>query len=218
MSLARHLQVPVRELPRAWRSPASLYLTLWGLRWCRPGFARTWRSLVHGMSISEAVARVRDAKERAGSFPAVVSWNARWLRSIHNPTGVSKRNVVQRWVERGLFVLLQETHWDDAAADIWASSLTPSKWVWAEATRGPRGGPSGGVAIGVPKGWSVVSSDADKEGAWVMAMVRPAGVGTEVCRVVSLYLAPGRRRADLDRFAAKSRTWDPEVPTVLAGD
>ena len=102
----------------------------------------TWRSLVKEVSASEAASRVGSAKARAESLPAIVSWSSRWLRSLHNPTGVSKRNVIQRWIERGLFVLLQETHWDDSAADVWASSLTPSRWVWSEATRGPRGGPS----------------------------------------------------------------------------
>ena len=108
----------------------------------------TWRQLLqdHDMkSLGQALARAR--QEDTCQF---VSWNARWMRSPYSCIDKEKLHKIKTWLERGLTVLLQETHWTEADAALWKASLQTYHVAHSAAIRGPNGGSSGGVAIITP--------------------------------------------------------------------
>ena len=75
----------------------------------------------------------------------------------HTDRAAAKRAVVVRALQAGHIVLLQETHWTEAAAAQWGG-LFPAVEVRHSAARaGPRGGPQGGVAVLVPRPHRVVA-------------------------------------------------------------
>ena len=53
----------------------------------------------------------------------------------------------------GTIVAVQETHWTEADAAVWGSLFPGSQVFASPATRGPRGGPQGGVALLIPHPW-----------------------------------------------------------------
>ena len=129
------------------RSPAALWsllrqgLPLVGTKWRRLLFRHNWADLLEAL-----------ARRRTASGTRLASWNVRWLVSPHTEQAAAKRAVIRRWLDVGRVVLLQETHWVDADAVVWASLFPAATLCYAPATIGRQGGPSGGVAILFPLG------------------------------------------------------------------
>ena len=152
-SLAKSLGRPRRLIPAPFRSPASLFSMLHGRSPPSRGARQThlsWGDLFDDFSLEGALARVKATARVASGCPPSVCWNGRWLKSIHHPSGVAKRNAIKSWLDGGKVVLLQETHWDTMASSVWAASLAPVRVLWTPAGLGPRGGLSGGTAVLLP--------------------------------------------------------------------
>eukprot|EP00975_Prorocentrum_lima_P009943 2116399-Prorocentrum_lima.AAC.1 len=74
-----------------------------------------------------------------------MTWNVRWLRDPHTVASGAKRAIINRNLQAGNPVLLQETHWDEAQEGILAG-LFPHATVCASSTPGNAHRPLAGVA------------------------------------------------------------------------
>ncbi len=135
------------------RSPTALWRAVHGQR--APPRA-TWAQLCQQVTLPHLVNRVRAHHSEDG--PRLASWNVRWLRDPHSATAARKRDVINRLLASGYIVLLQETHWDPAAAAQWGSSFPACRLFFTPCVPGPRGGPAGGVATIVPPASSATGS------------------------------------------------------------
>eukprot|EP00969_Alexandrium_andersonii_P373024 15483045-Alexandrium_andersonii.AAC.1 len=70
----------------------------------------------------------------------------------------AKRARIMRLLNQGALVGIQETHWTEADAGVWASQFPLAKVVAAPDRPGPAGGAQGGVALVLPRGWEPVRS------------------------------------------------------------
>ena len=128
---------------------------------------------------------------------AFASWNARWLVSPNTTRGARKKAAIERRLLEGRVVALQETHWDEAAVEVWAGLFAQARVAAAPARPGPLGGPQGGVAGIVPFPLVLESSAVLADGCAVEARVwDPAS--RAAFRVRSVYFPPGARREALD--------------------
>ena len=143
----------------AWRSPAALWAATRG--GALP-VGRTWGQLCEGLTLLHA----REAERRgtAGIAMKAASWNVRWMLDSHTTVAAAKRAVILRLLAEGCVVLLQETHWTEAACATWGGCF-PMAEVRASAARpGANGGLCGGVAILVPARYRVVSHQVLSDG------------------------------------------------------
>eukprot|EP00969_Alexandrium_andersonii_P030286 1320903-Alexandrium_andersonii.AAC.1 len=63
----------------------------------------------------------------------------------------AKRARLQRLLNQGAVVGVQETHWSAADAGAWANQFPLAKVVAAPGRLGPAGGVQGGVAVLLPR-------------------------------------------------------------------
>ena len=150
----------------------------------------TWEDLLRGAD----EAGLRAAIARSGAVPGggLASWNVRWIVDPGNDKAALVRAVLDGHVGQGVPVLLQETHWDEAAAAVWGGGVFPHTDLAHSAARpGPHGGPQGGVAVLVPEPLTLRSAAVLVPGCAVAADV--AKPGGDRCTYVSLYLPPGQQ-------------------------
>ena len=108
----------------------------------------------------------------APEVPKLASWNLRWLVDPAAPAAAAKRAVVQNACMGGRVALLQETHWDEATAGVWAGLFPNCQVLSGPARPGPTGGPQGGVAIIVPAGWECTHWEVLVPGCVLQARLR----------------------------------------------
>ena len=109
------------------------------------------------------------------------------------PHITTKRAMLQGLCMEGRITMLQETHWDDTSAAMWAGLCPGCKVLASPARPGPHGGPQGGVAILLPPTWRCLEIKKLVPGCVLQARIRAAASGTEVL-VQSVYLPPTRER------------------------
>ena len=149
-----------------------------------------------------------------GAGSGVFTWNVRWLVDPLAAAASSKRAVVLRAVLRGDVALLQETHWDEQAAAIWASSFPGCTVKASPAILGPDGGRAGGVAVILPPGHVAVETRHLAPGQCLLVHARaPVGVEYRVC---SVYARPADRQPALDALRSLQGGEGPEL--YVGGD
>ena len=175
------------DVPHRFRSPSSLWALLHGGP--MPAMC-TWERLLEGQDFDSLLSALGDAG--GCSSWRLSSWNLRWLVSSHTDKAARKRALLRRWLQSRRVVLLGETHWFDADVATWSSAFPGSRVFAAPAVRGPRGGPSGGVAVILPQGYSLDSWRILVPGYAVEVLAHQQGA--ESTRFVSMYLPDGGQR------------------------
>ncbi len=165
-----------------------------------------------GLTLAHAAAAER--RGASGAAMKAASWNVRWMLDPHTTVAAAKRAVILRLLNEGCVVLLQETHWTEAACATWGGCF-PMAEVRASAARpGANGGLSGGVAILVPARYRVVSEQLLSAGCCIeVACAERTGGATVTYR--STYLPPGSRSIVL---AEIRRCGHPGTDLVVGGD
>ena len=130
------------------------------------------------------------------------------------PTHHGGRSLILRLLAEGCVVLLQETHWSEAACATWGGCF-PKAEVRASAARpGANGGLCGGVAILVPARYRIVSYQVISDGCCIeVVCAERSGGGTVTYR--STYLPPSSRSSVL---AEIRRCGHPCTDLVVGGD
>jgi len=141
------LNLAVPLAPRTMQSPTALWRTLHG---GTPPRGATWAALLTDGDYTALQDPPRHSGQR-GSI-RLASWNARWIVDLSSATVARKRAAVGRQLRAGRVLLIQETHWDGAAAAVWGGGVFPHCRVIASpATAGPGGGPQGGGRHPLPR-------------------------------------------------------------------
>ena len=171
-----------RRITAPCRSATALF-TLLHNRLPPPG--TTWAALLH---VTDAALAPRAALPTA--LPQVASWNLRSLRDPTTHVAAGKRSCLRTWLQKGSVIMLQETHWLESDKATWEADLQGTKVIHSPAVATDRGGTSGGVAIILPAGSTLVSSRTLVPGYAVAAHVTVQGTSL---RILSLYFPPGRQ-------------------------
>ena len=211
------------------RSPEALARAVTGGATGPGGRPLTWAELCADRAVADLpalAARLRVAREGQGADCRLASWNLRWMVDPAAPAAVAKKALVQATCMEGRVALLQETHWDPAAAAVWAGLFPGCRVLPSPARLGPGGRPQGGVAIIVPPNWTVVDWDVLVPACAVQARLRPQGAepqGLEAgtagtVLVQSLYFPPASRPADIGLYAAALDRTARDGPFLAAGD
>ncbi len=103
------------------------------------------------------------------------SWSCRWLPPISCPRGHSKAQTIQQGVRQIAVVLLQETHLDVAACEVWAAGLHGCLFAACATLTSMRGGQSGGVAVCYPDQWQLLESRVLVPGCALEVLLRMGG-------------------------------------------
>ena len=192
-----------------WRSPGMLWAATRGESL---PVGRTWGQLCDGITLLH----VREAERRgtAGIAMKAASWNVRWMLDPHTTVAAAKRAVILRLLGEGCVVLLQETHWTEAACATWGGCF-PMAEVRASAARpGANGGLCGGVAILVPARYRIVTHQVISDGCCIEVLCAERnGGGTVTYR--STYLPPSARSSVLTEIR---RCGHPQTDLVVGGD
>ena len=190
------------------RSPRSLWASLHASDWLLP----TWDALCSSLRLRDLV----DALNRHSQLPSLClgSWNVRYLRSTTAHKNQIKHAILTQMTSKGRVGLLQETHWSEHEAAVWSTMFPARTLVASPAFVGPGGGLSGGVAILLPHGVTLVRSEELVPGCGIAATVR---IGSDLLRVVSVYLPPSRKEATLASLREAAEAWD-ALPTYWGGD
>ena len=203
------LQLSATDTARRFRSPASLWLLLYGSS-LRPG--TTWGELCRGHTLADVVGLL--GAPARGPTPTITSWNVRWLHNPHTATAAAKRAAILRRLQVGDIVFLQETHWNTASQAIWEGLFPAATVVAAPSRLGPAGGQQGGVAIIIPAAWNVMASAIRVEGCCVEAVVRSSRHDAAYC-LRSIYLPPD---SQLEVLTALQGLPPSEHPVFHGGD
>ena len=138
----------------------------------------TWGQLCHNYRLTH-VTDALSLRTACTTYIPFVSWNCRWLTDLQSEQGRRKQQAIKQQLAQGKVVLLQETHWDDAAAEHWAGALGQVSVAHAAATAGPSGRPHGGVAVLVPRPFLLANQTVLDPGCGVEARVEdPRGRAT----------------------------------------
>ena len=105
----------------------------------------------------------------------IASWNPNWLVSPHTEQGAAKRKRIQRAINAGTVVTVQETHWSVGDMAIWSGFFAGAEVVATEARPGPNGEPQGGMAIVVPVKYEIVDRRLIVPGLCVEAATKRRG-------------------------------------------
>ena len=149
----------------------------------------TWRGLLGEFTIEDL--RARGAGDAGGA--RVAFWNLRWILGPGTRRATAKRAVILRQLEQGRAVVVQETHWDDAAAGIWQAIIPCGNFISSQADGGDHqaadGRRPGGVAILLPEGWELV----EKHEAWAgyLLACRAKTISGGEVNIGAVYLPPG---------------------------
>ena len=186
--------------------------TLWSiLRGCPPPRGARWHDLTDGADGATLV----QALQAAARAPAArfATWNIRWLRSPHTSRGTTKLKELTELLLAGTIVAVQETHWTEADAAVWGGLFPGSQVASSPASRGPRGGPQGGVALLIPHPWVVLQVREVLPGRYLEADVAQ-GPGPDAPRLtVASFYAPPEHRSATIRDLANSSPPPPPLPT-----
>ena len=205
-------QVLNRALQTAGLPAVQYPAALWALIHDTPYPHRcTWGQLCAGVTLDH-LERPLAAARRVG-LPKLLIWNVRYLRSTTAHKNQIKLATITHATAVGRVALLQETHWSDHDACVWATMFPARRLVAAPAVRGPGGGWSGGVAILLPDDYTFVSSRILVPGR---ALTVTATRADQHYRFVSVYLPPGQRMETLDALAQALPAPD-GVPTFWGG-
>ena len=107
-ALCRDLGLEEAAIP----TPAALWRLLHRGRAMPRG--ATWADLQRDADAGQLRAAAAHRSAEAGG--GVASWNVRWLTDPGTDKAVLVRKILEAHVEQGIPMLLQETHWGDAAA------------------------------------------------------------------------------------------------------
>ena len=140
----------LREVGCLWtpRSPAALARAVTGHSTGQGGRPLTWQQLcASDITVLQLGSRLRAAREGDGGQDCrLTTWNARWLVDPAAQHTTTKRAIIQGLGMEGRIALIQETHWDSAAAALWAGLFPGCRVLASPARPGPHGGPQGGGA------------------------------------------------------------------------
>ena len=79
-------------------------------------------------TLSDLLSSISSRSAVAG-LPSVACWNVRWLVNPQAAGNSDTCRVIVQHLEKGRPCLLQETHWDEAAAAVWAAALPATSTV-----------------------------------------------------------------------------------------
>ena len=178
----------------------------------RPAAGRTWGDVCEAATVADVVARLSQNSVDV----MITSWNTRWLRDHASDAGRAERALIERWLLEGRIVMIQETHWDTTAAELWRATCAAGQVYYSNAVDGDEGSASSaGVATIVPRGWDVAGPPVVHiAGHCFDVLVRPPG-GAETVRYRNAYGHPDRRAELLRRMA----TIPPAAePLIMATD
>jgi hypothetical protein len=193
----------------AWRSPAALRAAVRG-----DGLpvGRTWEQLWDGVTLQHV--QETELRGTAGIAMRTATWNVRCILDPHTTVAAAKRALILRLLGEGCLVLLQETHWTEAACATWGGCF-PMVEVRASAARpGPNGGLCGGVAVIVPPRYRIVPDRMISPGCCLQVTCVERSGGPPVT-FRSLYLPPLARRAVLEEIR---RCDHPQTELIAGGD
>ncbi len=123
----------------AWRSQAALWAAV---RDDGLPVGRAWEQLCDGVTLKHV--REIELRGTAGIAMRTATWKVRWMLDPHTRVAAAKHAVFLRLPGEGCIVLLQETHWTEAACATWGVFFH-----WRKSEPPPRGpGPTVGCAAG----------------------------------------------------------------------
>jgi len=189
-------------------TPAGLWARLYGQR---PPPGATWGALIRQSNLTD----LETGLNAGGDRFRVASWNLRWLVDPGSQQGRGKKMALLRKLRGAAVVCVQETHWREADAGVWAGLFPGAAVAASPARAGPHGGPQGGVAIFVPTPHVLLRTVEIVPGCGVAAWIR-TDEHREVI-VVSMYLPPGDR-AQVLRLLRANMPQTCGLPVFLAGD
>ena len=155
----------------------------------------------------------------------VMCWNVRWIVDGSADRVVAKREVISRFLARGVIVCTQETHWNDTDAALWQHGLLFRQVQYCPAvpkcdlTRCPETqetqelgsagttGRCGGVATFLPPGFRFIEPESNTlvPGFAILSTIQTPT--NDVMRIANVYLWP----------TAQATLWD-KVRRALPSD
>ena len=142
-------------------SPSGVFLALHG-RPPPPGCR--WQQLTGSACLADFSA----ATGQAATSMRLASWNVRWMVSPQSEQGSRKKLAILGRIRGNSVVCLQELHWSEQDASIWAGLFPACQVVSTAARPGPRGGPQGGERSSCPR-----PSKLPAAPSWFPAAVSP---------------------------------------------
>jgi len=129
---------------------------------------------------------------------SLLSWNIRWLKDEKSKNVHAKKAALSSSLLAGAPVLLQETHWDPQAVEIWRNLFPACTVAAAPAIFHADGGgrPAGGIAIILPAEFALVDERILSPGRALLCVCKHRTSG-EAFRLLSLHLPPDARAATL---------------------
>ena len=180
--LRRALPDPPAPIPRSGTSQ-------WNLLHHGSAPARvSWGLMCNGYTVGDLAAALQAHHDNVGANGVTVaSWNIRWLVDTLTSQAAAKRTVIMSNLLRQRVVILQETHWNPAAAALWTANFPAATVAHSCAIVGPGGGWQGGVAVIVPAGTAITEVNIIAPGCAIEVIIDRAG--TRFC-IWAVYLPP----------------------------